>query len=149
MDSDGQLKSFLDRYAPAVASDARQALNFLHARMPTATRLVYDNYNALAVGFGPSDKASHAILSIAVYPSYVSLFFLNGVTLSDPHRLLEGKGSKLRHIKLRPISHLENWEVIALMDVAVANAQFPLPTCGVGDLVLKSISAKRRPRTVG
>ena len=149
MDSDGQLTSFLDRYAPAVASDARHALNILHARMPTATRFVYDNYNALAVGFGPSDKASEAILSIAVYPFYVSLFFLNGVKLSDPHQLLEGKGSKVRHIKLRPNSRLENSEVIALMDVAVANAHVPLPTHGVGDLVIKSISAKQRPRTVG
>ena len=149
MDSDGQLKSFLDRYAPAVASDARQALNFLHARMPTATRLVYDNYNALAVGFGPSDKASDAILSIAVYPSYASLFFLNGVKLSDPHRLLEGKGSKVRHIKLRPISRLQNLETLALIEAAVTDAHVPLPTCGVGDLVIKSISAKQRPRRVG
>ena len=144
-----QLDSFIDKFTPDIAKLARTILEKMRKQYPTALQLVYDNYNALAVGFGPSDKASEAILSIAVYPFYVSLFFLNGVKLSDPHQLLEGKGSKVRHIKLRPNSRLENSEVIALMDVAVANAHVPLPTHGVGDLVIKSISAKQRPRTVG
>jgi len=30
--------------------------------------MVYDNYNALAIGFGPNDKAGRAILSLAVMP---------------------------------------------------------------------------------
>lgn len=137
---------FLDKYSPAVAADARHALGFLHRHLPTATRMVYDNYNALAVGFGPSDKASEAILSIAVYPAYVSLFLLDGARLDDPGGILEGKGRKVRHVKLRPVSRLESFDVLALIDVAVAKARVPLPKSGPGTMTIKSISARQRPR---
>ena len=96
------------------------ALAFLEARLPTATRLVYDNYNALVVGFGPSDRASQAILSIALYPKYVRIFFLRGVDLPDPQGLLEGSGSQVRSVKLQPITLIETPEVRSLIDFAVA-----------------------------
>jgi hypothetical protein len=141
-----QLELFLDKYSPAVADDARHALAFLQERLPTATRLVYDNYNALVVGFGPSEKASEAILSIAVYPAYVSLFLLNGAKLDDPNGLLEGHGAKVRHIKLRPVSRIESAEVLALIGSAVAKAHVPLPHSGDAPLIVKSISPRQRPR---
>lgn len=126
-----------------MASDAKRALAFLTERLPTATRLVYDNYNALVVGFASCEKASVAFLSIALYPQYVRLFFLRGVDLSDPNHLLEGSGAQVRSIKLKPASRLQTPEVAALIDAAVANAA---PSPGEGALVIRSISAKQRPR---
>ena len=38
--------------------------------------MVYDNYNGLVIGFGPSHKPSLAIFSIALFPRRVILFFL-------------------------------------------------------------------------
>lgn len=136
----------IDKYEPCVAADARQAIAYLEERMPTATRLVYDNYNALAIGFGATDKASEAILSLAVYPRYVSLFLLNGTALEDPENLLEGSGSKARHIKLRPLSLLKSAGVLSLIDAALARAAVPLAEAGRGRLIIKSVSAKQRPR---
>lgn len=146
VDGAAQLDGFLSRYQPAVAADARHAIAMLASRFPTATRIVYDNYNALVVGFAASGKASSAILSIAVYPRYVTLFFLQGATLADPDRLLEGSGSKVRHIKLRPISLIGTPEVGALIGRAVTDAHIPFPREGEGALIIKSISAKQRPR---
>lgn len=146
MNPEAQLDAFMDRYTADVAADARRALTFFAERFPTATRIAYDNYNAVAIGFGPSEKASEAIFSIALYPKYVSLFLLNGATLPDPHGLLEGSGSRVRHIKLRPISRLEEPEVQALVEAAVERANMPLPESGVGQLIIKSVSAKQRPR---
>lgn len=146
MNGEAELESFIGRYLPEVAADARRALKSLGARFPTATRLAYDNYNAVAVGFGPSDKASEAIFSIALYPNYVTLFLLNGAELADPNGLLEGSGSRVRHIKLRPISRIEEPGVTALLDEAVAKAKTPLPESGRGQLVIKSVSPKQRPR---
>lgn len=143
MSARAQLDAFIDRFSPEVANDARRALAFLAARLPTATRLVYDNYNALVVGFAPNDRASQAILSIALYPKYVRIFFLRGVDLPDPHGLLEGAGSQVRSIKLKPISRIETPEVGSLIDFAVAGV---LSSSGKGALVIKSISAKQRPR---
>jgi hypothetical protein len=145
MDEQRQLDGFIDRYSPEIAGDARRALTFMTARLPTATRLVYDNYNALVVGFGTSEKVGDIILSIALYPRWVTLFFLRGTVLPDPDGLLQGSGSMVRSVRLQPISRLETPEVGALIDAAVANAA-PLPAAGDGPLVIKSISAKQRPR---
>jgi len=145
MDAQEQLDGFIDRYTPEVASDARRALVLLAKRLPTATRLVYDNYNALVVGFGTSEKVGDIILSIALYPRYVTLFFLRGVDLDDPDGILEGGGSQVRGVRLDPVSRLETSEVQALIDAAVSIAG-PLSRAGEGPLIIKSISAKQRPR---
>lgn len=146
MDAQAQLDIFIDRYAPEVAAEARRALAFLTGRMPTAFRLVYDNYNALVIGFASGEKASDAFLSIALYPKYVRLFFLRGIELPDPQRLLEGEGAQVRSIKLNPASLIENAAVGYLIDAAAARAMPPLPESGQGPLIIKSISAKQRPR---
>ncbi|HVQ32267.1 MAG TPA: hypothetical protein VMV21_21900, partial [Vicinamibacteria bacterium] len=85
-----QLAAFLAKFTPEVAALARKAIAALRKRLPGARVLVYDNYNALAVGFGPNERASEAILSIAVYPRWVSLFFLRGKGLADPRKVLRG-----------------------------------------------------------
>jgi hypothetical protein len=146
MDAAAELDEFLARYDPKIAADAQHALTLLGRRFPTATRIVYDNYNALVVGFGASDKAGDAIISIAVYPRYVTLFFLQGASLADPAGLLEGLGSRVRHIKLRPISLIHAPEVVALIDAAASNAPMLLRSEGEGELLIKSVSAKQRPR---
>jgi hypothetical protein len=145
MDAQAQLDAFIDRYTPELAGDARKALAFMAVRLPTATRLVYDNYNALVVGFGTSEKVGDIVLSIALYPRWVTLFFLRGTVVPDPHGLLEGSGSTVRGVRLQPISRLETPAVGALIDAAVANAA-PLPATGDGPLIIKSVSAKQRPR---
>lgn len=145
MDAEAQLDSFMSKYSPDVVADAQRALAFLVARLPTAFRLVYDNYNALVIGFASDEKASDAFLSIALYPKYVRLFFLRGVDLEDTDQLLEGSGAQVRSIKLKPASRIEEPAVGALIDAAVAN-NWPLPARGVGPLIIKAISVKQRPR---
>jgi len=145
MDDEARLDAFMARYTPEVVADAKRALTFLQARLPTALRLVYDNYNALVIGFASGEKASDAFLSIALYPKYVRLFFLRGVDLEDPDHLLEGNGAQVRSIKLKPASRIEEPEVCALIDAAVANT-WPLPETGDGPLIIKSISPSQRPR---
>ena len=145
MNPETQLDGFMAKYSPEVAADARRALAFLQARLPTATRLVYDNYNALVIGFGATEKVGDVILSIALYPRWVTLFFLRGVDLPDPHGLLAGSGAQVRSVRLDPISRLEEPEVGALIDTALAYGR-PLPASGAGPLIIKSISAKQRPR---
>ena len=52
-----QLAGFLAKFTPEVAAQAEAILNRMRKRLPTALELVYDNYNALAIGFGPSEKS--------------------------------------------------------------------------------------------
>ena len=142
-----QLEEFLAKYSPEVARDARQALVRLRRLIPGAVELVYDNYNALAIGFAPSERTSEAIVSIAVYPRWVSLFFLQqGPSLPDPQKLLRGSGSKVRHIVLNPVSLLDAPAVRALIDEAVIRASTRIDPAGKRRIVIKSVSARQRPR---
>ena len=71
-----QLRGFLLKYQPKTATQARRALTKMRALVPGATEMVYDNYNALVVGFGPSERASEAVVSLAIFPKWVTLCFL-------------------------------------------------------------------------
>ncbi|MGH7469475.1 MAG: hypothetical protein ACRENP_16105 [Longimicrobiales bacterium] len=95
-----QLDAFIDRYSPEISAQARAALDRMRACLPGAIELVYDNYNGLVIGFGPNERASEAILSIVLYPRWVSLCFLQGAKLADPHKLLKGSGKVVRTITL-------------------------------------------------
>src|SRR5215470_12483912 len=141
-----QLAGFLAKYDPAVASVAKAALTRLRKRLPGAVELVYDNYNALAVGFGPSERASEVIFSIAVYPRWVSLFFLQGARLSDPHGLLQGKGNRVRHIVLSKAAEISSPEIESLIAAALKSAAKSIDGKQRRQLIIKSVSAKQRPR---
>jgi hypothetical protein len=140
-----QLSGFLARYTPEVAAVAKAALAKLRRRLPGAIQLVYDNYNALVVVFGPSERTSEAILSIALYPRWVTLFFARGAALPDPDKLLKGSGTTIRHVVLANARDLDTPAVRALIDHAVERSK-PLDPKGRGRLVIRSVSAKQRPR---
>ena len=141
-----QLDAFLDKYTPEIAALARRALAKMRARYPAARELVYDNYNALAIGFGPTDRASEAIFSIALYPRWVSLFFLQARRIEDLHGLLKGSGNTARHIMLDPVELLDDPRVQDLMEQAVRTARIPFDPHGTPALIIKSVSARQRPR---
>ena len=142
-----QLDRFLDKFTPEIAAQARVALRRMRARLPGAQELVYDNYNALAIGFSPTDRASDALFSIALYPRWVSLFFLqNGACLRDPDGYLEGSGNQCRHIKLKDPALLDSPGVQALIAQALELSPQPIDPGQPRRLIIKSISANQRPR---
>jgi len=141
-----QLDRFLDAFTPAVAEIARKALVKLRKRLPHAIELVYDNYNALAIGFAPSERASEGIFSVAVYPKHANFFFLQGARLPDPDGLLQGAGSRVRHIRLEDETTLDRADVKAMMATAMKMAKVPFDEKTEYKLVIKSVSAKQRPR---
>ncbi|QKR99084.1 hypothetical protein F9288_05025 [Sphingomonas sp. CL5.1] len=140
-----QLDTFIDRFTPEVAALARRALAVVAARLPGATRLVYDNYNALAIAFAPDEHARAAVCSVALYPRRVSLFLANGPTLPDPRGLLEGSGATMRHVKLDS-ALVDDPAVAALIDAAAASVARPIDPAGTTRLVIRAIAAKQRPR---
>ena len=140
-----QLDGFIDKFTPDVAATIRRAVAMVSARLPGATILVYDNYNALAIAFGASEKRQSIICSVAGYPRWVSLFLSNGPTLPDPEALLEGEGNTVRHVKLVG-DRMNSPAVAALIDAAVTSVATPIDPAGEGRLVIKSVSAKQRAR---
>jgi hypothetical protein len=141
-----QLLGFLAKYSPEVRSIAQAALRKLRKRLPGAVVMVYDNYNALAIGLSPTERVTDAVVSIAVYPRWVSLFFLQGASIPDPDRILKGCGKKVRHVVLAGGSTLDRPEIQALIATAVSQAAVPFKGSARSRLLIKSESAKQRPR---
>jgi hypothetical protein len=143
------LDGFIDKYSPEIARQARAAFAKMRRLLPAATVLVYDNYNALAIGFGPGERTSDIVFSLVLYPRWVSLFFAKGVGLPDPHRRLKGSGSVVRHIVLETTDVLDDPQVRALMQHALERAGTNLDVGQPGPIVIKSVSAKQRARRPG
>lgn len=132
-----ELDAFISKFTPEVQKLARAALAKMRKRLPGATQLVYDNHDALAVAFSPTENRADIILSIALYPHWVSVFFMRGVTLPDPHGLLRGGGSSIRHLVLEKASDLDKPEVAALITAAVDRAIPPFDRKRQGEIVIK------------
>ena len=59
-----------------------------------------------------------------------------------------GSGSQNRFIRLESARDLSKPDVEALIRAAIAQGKAPLPKKGRGTLVIRSVSAKQRPRRV-
>ena len=141
-----QLTAFIAKFDPSVAKLVRSARSILRKRFPTAIELVYDNYNALAIGYSTSERVSDVLFSLAVYPRWIDLYFMKGRSLPDADGLLRGSGKQGAFVRLDDLSLLDHAAVKMLLEAAVRNSNSPLPAKGKGYTVIKSISAKQRPR---
>lgn len=141
-----QVASFIARFDPKIAHIARKSRMALRRRLPSAIELVYDNFNALVFGFGSSERPSDCIVSLAIYPTGVALNFYYGAALSDPDGILLGSGVQNRFVRVESDATISQPAVEALICAAIAHAATPLPTTGKGPTIIKSISARQRPR---
>ena len=67
-DAEARLDGFIAKLSDDAAAEARAAITRMREILPGAVTLVYDNHNALAVGFGATDRQAGLVFSIAVYP---------------------------------------------------------------------------------
>ncbi len=118
----------------------------MRARLPGAMEFVYDNYYALVVGFGPTDRPSEAPFSIVIYPRWVTLCFLDGADLPDPGGLLRGSGKMVRSIRLDDETVLGRPAVKALMAEAIRRTEPPFRKGARRRISVRMALAKRRPR---
>jgi len=124
----------------------RAALAKMRKRLPNAIELVYDNYNALVFGFGPNERPSDAIFSIALYPDHAALCFLQGAKLPDPHKRLRGSGNVVRNLRVDDVGVLDDPQVVTLMEEALQHAKVRMDPTQQRKFVIRSVSAKQRPR---
>jgi hypothetical protein len=141
-----QIDSFLAKYTPKMEKLGRAALAKMRKRLPNAIEFVYDNYNALVFGFGPNERPSDAIFSIALFPDHAALCFLQGAKLPDPHKRLRGSGNVVRNVRVDDVSVLDDPQVVTLIDEALARANVQMDAKQKRKLIIRSISAKQRPR---
>lgn len=141
-----QLASFIAKFAPEMAKRIRDARAKMRKRLPQAVEMVYDNYNFFVIGYGPGEKAGEAIFSLAAQAKGLSLCFLQGAGLPDPSGILRGSGNLVRNIRLDTAGTLDEPAVCRLIDVALERAKVPITSECRHCLIIKSVSAKQRPR---
>ncbi len=141
-----QLAAFIAKFTPEVAALIRSARKKMRERLPGAFELVYDNYNFFVIGYGPNERPSAAIFSIAAQAKGVSLCFLQGAGLPDPAGLLRGSGNVVRNVRLESAATLDLPDVQALIQAALDRAKTSMDPKSVHRLIIRSVSAKQRPR---
>jgi hypothetical protein len=141
-----QLRGFIRKFSSADQRLIRAVRAALRKRFPTAYELVYDNYNFFVIGYSPTERPSDAIVSMAARANGVGLCFIQGAKLPDPKRVLLGSGNQTRFIRLDSPDVLDRPEVKALIAAAIDRARAPLPEGGRGKLIIRSVSAKQKPR---
>jgi len=141
-----QVAAFIAKFDPAIAKLVRSCRSVVRKRYPSAIELVYDNYNALAIAYSPTEKMSDVVFSLAVYPRGLDLYFMYGRSLPDPNGLLQGSGTQGAFIRLESVATLDEPKVIDLIQRAIKRQRPTFPANGRGYTVVKSVSAKQRPR---
>ena len=145
-EAEAQLATFVDKFSVPHQKLIRAVRKALRARFATATEMVYDNYNFFVIGYGPTARTSEAVISLVAGSNGVGICFIQGKKLPDPKKILVGEGNQVRSIHLDSARDLERPDVEALFKAAIAASNVPFPEKGRGPLIIKSISAKQRPR---
>lgn len=145
-DAARQLTAFIGKFEPTHQALIRGARKALRRRLPAAYELAYDNYNFFVIGYSPTERPSDAIISLTAAANGVGLCFLHGAKLPDPHNVLLGSGKQTRSVHLDSVGDLARPEIGALIDAAIARATVPFPQGRRGQLIIRSVSAKQRPR---
>ena len=141
-----QLAGFIAKFAPDIAARIKAVRAKMRRRLPHAHELVYDNYNFFVIGYGPTERPSEAVFSVAAHARGVALCFLNGARLPDLQKLLRGEGSQVRSIRLPDAATLDHPAVQALIAAAIARMAVSFDPATRSRLIIRSISAKQRPR---
>lgn len=141
-----ELDVFIAAYTPEIATLTHALFDRLRARIPGATILVYNYYNALAIGWAPDDQTAHGVLSLALYPRWVNLCLLHGIDLPDPHKVLTGAGNQVRTIRLTDAAMLDDLRIEAVIDEALTRSKPPIDPNAAEQIIIKGTSPKQRSR---
>ena len=118
---------------------------------PQTNELIYDNYNAVAFGWSPTDKVGHTFCSIAIgrTSKNVHFGFYWGAELSDPDKILLGQGNQYRYILVTNKEKFPLTYIKELLKEAYTNSLAKVKDTKQilnGQTITKSISEKKREK---
>lgn len=143
------LMKFLLPYPDKVKAAALWLREFVWDIYPETNELIYDNYNAVAFGWSPTDKAGDVFCSIAVVSDHVNFGFNRGVDIDDPQNVLLGNGSQYRYLRIKDKEDFPESYIKELLKAAYNNSLSRMKSVKnpvSGATIVKSISpVKKRP----
>jgi hypothetical protein len=147
------ISKFLKPFSQEIVERVLWLREFIWDLYPQANELIYDNYNALAVGWSPTDRVGHTFCSIAVgrTSNNVHFGFYWGSEISDPDKILLGQGNQYRYILVPDKKTFPKAYIIKLIREAYANSLRKVKDKKQimnGQTILKSISSKKREKKI-
>jgi hypothetical protein len=143
------LKKFLKPFPAETKEIVFWLRAFVWDQYPKTNELIYDNYNAVAFGWSPTDKVGHTFCSIAVMRTNHNILFgfYWGNEIADPQKKLLGEGKQFRYIPVKNKPDFPKTYIKKLMKEAYANSLAKVKDkkqIKYGETIMKSISAKKR-----
>jgi len=145
------LLKFLKPFSKEIIERVLWLREFIWDHYPQTNELIYDNYNALAFGWSPTDRVGHTFCSIAVgrTSNNVHFGFYWGSEISDPDKILLGEGNQYRYILVPDIKKFPKAYITKLVKEAYANSLAKVKDKKQiinGQTIVKSVSAKKRTK---
>ena len=118
------LVKFLKPFPEEIREIALWLREFVWDLYPQCNELIYDNYNAVAFGWSPTDRVGHTFCNIAVGRSShnVHFGFYWGSEIADPKKLLIGGGNQYRYILVKNKNDFPKVYIKTLMKEAYENS---------------------------
>jgi len=145
------LLKFLKPFSKEIIERVLWLREFIWDHYPQTNELIYDNYNALAFGWSPTDRVGHTFCSIAVgrTSNNVHFGFYWGSEISDPDKILLGEGNQYRYILVPDKNKFPKAYIKKLVREAYANSLEKVKDKKQimnGQTIVKSISTKKREK---
>ena len=96
-----RFEALLKGRAPQVRKWARALRKIVKSAAPRAAERGYKGWNVLVFAPNREMKMKEMFCGISPHKDTVSLYFMRGAKLPDPHGILEGTGKGMRHLKIR------------------------------------------------
>jgi hypothetical protein len=147
-----ELLQYLAFYDHSVEQLALATRDFVLQEMAPCVEYIVDATNAVAMGYGPTDRLKDGVCHVAVYSKYVNIGLNHGAELDNSSGLLEGADSQTRHITIRNEADLKNPAVRKCLRAAYKLAGMKETTSHLKDVstvIKKPYPRKRRPFPAG
>ncbi len=143
------LLTFLKPFDKDIRETVLWLREFVWDLYPKTNELIYDNYNALAFGWSPTDRVGHTFCSIAVGRTSKNIHFgfYWGSEITDPKKLLIGEGNQYRYFLVKSKADFPQAYMKKLVREAYANSLGKVKDpkqLMEGKTITKSISDKKR-----
>lgn len=143
------LVKFLKPFSRDISELVLWLREFVWDLHPKTNELIYDNYNAVAFGWSPTDRVGHTFCSIAVgrTSENVHFGFYYGAQIADPQKKLIGEGNQYRYLLVKNRTDFPKTYIKKLLKEAYANSLAKVKDkkqLMEGLTITKSVSVKKR-----
>jgi len=150
-DQTKDLLKFLKPFEQEVKDLVLWLREFVWDLYPTANELIYDNYNALAFGWSPTDRVGHTFCNIAIGRTSKNIHFgfYWGNEICDPEKRLIGNGNQYRYLLIKSKKDFPKTYIKKLLNEAYTNSVLKVKDQKQfmeGQTTTKSVSAVKRQK---